>query len=226
MMRPVSVAVPPNAADGLSWTVIGNGASTRLALTWNDNSINETAFVVQRNIGAGWVDLATDPSPLDQPNTHGVRTYTDTTFRWNSLAVAYRVIARNSVGYGGAYMSLSVQSISAQVAVINPPTNLQVGYGTGPLRALLAWRDNALNETGFIVERATGAGAFVQIGTAPARNNTGTVKLTDPAVLPWHDLSVSGGSVQHLRAIRLVACSHAGSAERPRPLRRTWRHRP
>ena len=72
MMRPVSVALPPNAPDGLAYTVTGNGNNTVLTLTWNDNSINETSFVVQRRRRDGtWVDLGTVLSPLDQPNTHG-----------------------------------------------------------------------------------------------------------------------------------------------------------
>ena len=104
MMRPVSVALPPLAPDGLTWVVTGSGNNTRLTLTWNDNSINETSFVVQRKTGAGaWANLPNPVlSPLDQPNTHGTRSYTDTTFRWNSNAYAYRVVARNTIGYGGA----------------------------------------------------------------------------------------------------------------------------
>ena len=43
MMRPVSVALPPNAADVL---VFDRATNT---LTWNDNSINETQFLVQRS---------------------------------------------------------------------------------------------------------------------------------------------------------------------------------
>ena len=60
MMRPVSVAVPPTAPDKLKWTVPATGKKV-LTLTWNDNSISETSFVVQRNDGSGWVDLATVP---------------------------------------------------------------------------------------------------------------------------------------------------------------------
>ena len=183
MMRPVSVAVPPNAPDGLAGPISGNGANTRLTLTWNDNSINETAFVVQRNDGSGWIDVGTVPSPLDQPNTHGTRTYTDTTFRWNNTTYSYRVVARNSVGYGGAFMSLSVQSVSAPVAAIQAPTNLAATLQAGP-QVSLTWTDNANNETGFVVQRSTDGVTFVQIGTAPARNNTGTVNFTDPTILP------------------------------------------
>ena len=56
MMRPQSLAVPPNVPDNVSYTTAANS----LRLFWNDNSLNETAFVVQRNDGTGWVDLDDD----------------------------------------------------------------------------------------------------------------------------------------------------------------------
>ena len=52
MMRPVSVALPPVKPDGLAFD-IGHTAT----LTWNDNSITETSFVVQRRTdGTTWTD--------------------------------------------------------------------------------------------------------------------------------------------------------------------------
>ena len=47
MMRPVSVALPPNKATGLVSSITGSGNNARVVLTWSDNSINETAFVIQ-----------------------------------------------------------------------------------------------------------------------------------------------------------------------------------
>ena len=60
MMRPVAVAMPPIAPDGLAWSLDNN----HVVLTWNDNSINETSFVVQKNDGSGWADIGTIESPL------------------------------------------------------------------------------------------------------------------------------------------------------------------
>ena len=74
MMRPVSVALPPIKPDGLASTFTGNGSNRRVRLTWNDNSITETSFLVQRTTdGTTWIDAGTVPSPLDQPNTKGTR---------------------------------------------------------------------------------------------------------------------------------------------------------
>ena len=69
MMRPESVATPPRAATGLSFTKVTTGPPSDRGTTvsWTDNSINETSFVLQRRSGTGpWTDVATSTSPLDQ----------------------------------------------------------------------------------------------------------------------------------------------------------------
>ena len=159
-------------------------ATTRaLTLTWNDNSITETAFIVQRKAGTGtWADIGSITSPLDQPNLHQAPTFTDTTFRWNSTVYSYRVVAKNTVGYGGAYPSKTVQSVSSEIAVIAAPTGLTAALVASPTRVTLTWTDNAANETGFVIQRSDNGGAFVQIATPGPRSNTGSVSFTDPAV--------------------------------------------
>ncbi len=135
MMRPVSVALPPIAPSIVSATP-GSGKNPKtLVLTWLDNSITETQFVVQRNDGFGWVDLGIVASPLTIPdsNTEGVnRSFTDTKFN-GKLSYNYRVAAQNTIGYGGEYPSLTAQSVSAlqgygTPAVTAPaaPTNMAV----------------------------------------------------------------------------------------------------
>jgi hypothetical protein len=182
MMRPQSLALPPYIPSGLAWSISGTGTDSVVNLTWSDNSINETEFLVQKSADlVTWADLATVASPLDQPNTTGTRTYTDTTFNPNAAA-AYRVIGQNTVGYGGAFMSLTAKSQpSSSVAVIQAPTDLTASLTTGPAVRLI-WIDNATNETGFVIERATNGGAFTQIATLPARFSTGSMSYLDSAV--------------------------------------------
>ncbi|MCJ7551427.1 MAG: multicopper oxidase domain-containing protein [Anaerolineae bacterium] len=183
MMRPVSVAVPPNVPDGLFYSANGRGNNTSLTLTWNDNSINETSFVVQRSDdGGAWVDVGTVLSPLDQPNTHGLRSFTDTTFRMNAITYAYRVVAMNMIGLGGDFPSLSAQSVSDAVLIIYPPTELVATLLVGP-QVRLDWRDNTTDETSFVIERATNGGAFAPLATAPASPDVGTVSFVDTTVV-------------------------------------------
>jgi hypothetical protein len=75
-------------------------------------------------------------------------------------------------------------------AAANPPaapTNLTATAQAGP-QVSLTWRDNANNETGFIVNRcsfvapATTCSNFAQIATVGPRNNTGNVTYIDTTV--------------------------------------------
>jgi hypothetical protein len=184
MMRPVLVAVPPNKPDGLAYVIDGNAAGASLALTWNDNSITETAFVVQGAVaGGGWEDLAVVSSPLDQANTHGVRTFTDTAYPAD-LMVQFRVVAENTVGYGAEFPSVTVQSLSDPIVIEVPaaPTNLTATVQPGPKagaaklqsgpRVSLTWTDTAVNETAFVIERSTDETKCTLIITVPADNSS------------------------------------------------------
>jgi hypothetical protein len=180
MMRPVSVASPPIVPDGLAFD------KPTGTLTWNDNSIAETSTVVQRSTdgGASWADIGTIPSPLDQPNTTGLRSFTDPAYD-PYTDYQYGVVAKNEVGYGLEFPSLTVQSVSDPLIVVNPPaapTNLAAVLAFGP-QITLTWTDHATNETGFVVERATNGGAFAPIGTVGANvvtyvDNTGQPATT------------------------------------------------
>ncbi|HVQ96008.1 MAG TPA: multicopper oxidase domain-containing protein [Mycobacteriales bacterium] len=188
MMRPVTLALPPDKADGLVATIVGSGRNQRIQLTWTDNSINETSFVVQRSgDGSTWTAVGTSASPLAQPNTHGTRSLVDGTST-ASAPYLYRVVALNTVGYGGAFPSMTVQSVSASLGVNIPPapaapTELTAAVQAGP-RVNLTWRDNAQTEVGFLVERSADNGAsFSQVATAPARAGTGPTSYADTTVV-------------------------------------------
>ena len=203
MMRPVSMALPPNTPTGLASSLSGSGNKTVLNLTWNDNSINETSFVVQRMDGTlTWSDLATIPSPLDQPNIHGARSYIDATYQRDGV-YQYRVSAKNTVGYGGAFPSLTVQSVSTPLVVGSPPvapTNLVATLQAGP-QVLLTWLDNSTNESWFVIERSANGGAFTQIATVVHNNTTNSMSYTDVTI-------VAGNTYTY----RVTAINAAGSS--------------
>ncbi len=137
--------------------VTGIGNNRRLVLTWNDNSITETAFVIQSMDWHGtWTDVGTVLSPLNQPNIHQPRTFTVPGTYNPSLAYRYRVVAQNTVGYGLEFPALTVKSTSAELIVGNPPaapTGLTAVLQAGP-QIRLTWVDNATNESGFVIERS------------------------------------------------------------------------
>jgi len=210
MMRPVSLALPPNAPDGVALTVTGTGNNRRINVAWNDNSITETSFQIQRTTnGTTWVTAGTVNSPLDTANIHETgKTFQDPGANANT-AYLYRVVARNVVGYGGQYPSMTVQSISETKGINAPnaPTNLVGTLRAGP-GVSLTWRDNATNESGFIVQRSSDGGTtFADVGTAPARNNTGNVT--------WVDSTVSIGTTY---VYRVLARNIAGDSAPSNPV--------
>jgi hypothetical protein len=181
MMRPVSLAVPPIKADGLTFSTIGSGNNKRIVVTWNDNSINETGFLLQRSTdGATWTTVGTSLSPLDQLNNHGTRSLTDATSS-ATTAYLYRVVAQNVVGYGSGFPTMTVQSVSASAGVNQPaaPTALAATLQAGP-QVRLTWKDNANNETGFVVERSVNGAAYSALAILGAN----TTSYIDTGVLP------------------------------------------
>jgi hypothetical protein len=178
MMRPVSVALPPVKPDGLAATISWIGNTPTVNLSWNDNSIAETAYLVQRmgNGSGTWEDIGTIPSPLDQENTTGAKTIADTTVQVNT-AYQYRVVAKNTVGYGGEFPAMTVQSTSDTLSVNTAPSaaaapsNL-AATAVSATQVNLTWTDNANNETGFRIERALVVngtpGAFAALGAVAA----------------------------------------------------------
>jgi titin len=86
----------------------------------------------------------------------------------------YQVAARNSVGTSAFAGPVAVDLTSAPPAA---PTNLTAGV-LGATQVGLSWTDNATNETGFVVQRSVGGGAFVDLVTLPADS----VSYTDGAV--------------------------------------------
>jgi hypothetical protein len=97
-------------------------------------------------------------------------------------------VARNTVGYGAEFPSLTAQTVSdplpVNVTAAAAPSTMSATVQSGPAVAVSA-RDNATNETGFVLERAaTAAGPWVQIATAPAlKSSGGTVSFLDANVV-------------------------------------------
>lgn len=186
MMRPVSLALPPNKGDGLRYTISGNGTNARINIFWTDRSITETGWLVQRTTdGTTWVDVETLPVPLSQPNTKGQElSFTDPTANAR-LPYRYRVVALNTVGYGSGMPQLTARAPSDALPVNAPaaPSQPTATVQTGP-QVALSWRDNSVNEARFVVMRSADGGAtYTQVGTAPSRNSSGgTVTFTDTNV--------------------------------------------
>jgi len=162
MMRSIAIAVPPRAPSNLVATVKGS----RATLTWTDNSLSETSFLIQRandaSFTTGLVAFTVGPD---------VTTYTDTNLK-NNVNYYYRVFAINEVGDTMVYPAPAIGF--PQLTVSSAPSNV-VGPPAGTTTLLNLTQANPRNspvvvtwsyapsgdQTGFTIQRATNA-AFTQ----------------------------------------------------------------
>src|SRR5262245_1603474 len=147
----VSVPTVPKAPMSLTLTV---ASASRIDLAWTDASTNESGFKIERSTNGGaFTEVATIA-----PN---IGTYTDTQQVVSGSTYRYQVRAFNAAG-NSVYSNVATATVAAPLA----PSNVTAtAVTTGP-RVNLAWRDNATNESGFEIYRATGAGnTYVKIAT-------------------------------------------------------------
>lgn len=203
MMRPISFNVarqlPAIPVVTYSWDLTNGG----LKLTWTDgtplgdpaiwgNPANEVGFRIVRAPVAGngkvgqYVPIA---APLANQSV-----YTDMT-ALPTTTYSYRIAAYNAAG---DTTSTAILVGPAGVTPPAAPSALTATLQAGP-QVSLTWRDNAANETGFVVERAVaGILNFIPVGAPPARSNTGNVIYVDATVQPGTDYvyrvkAVNGG---------------------------------
>ena len=188
----VIVLNPPKAPSALTGVL---AFGPQITLSWTDNATNETGFAIERQLNGG---------PFVQVGTvaANVTTFVDTVA--NGLAPAatfgYRVIATNAIG-PSLPSNVFTQVIPAPPAA---PTNLTATLqalpaGPGPVaQVTLTFRDNANNETGFIVERSTNGAAFTALATLPPRTN-GNSTVT------YVDTTAAAGATPTTYAYRVTA---------------------
>ena len=167
---PVTVSNPPKAPTNLT---AAYQAGPQVLLTWTDNANNETGFVIQRCEGTGCTNFATiaNPGPLTGA---GSVTFIDTSVTVG-LTYRYQVAATNAVGTSAYSNIVQVGTFVPPAVPTNVTATFQAGTGATtwlPPRVLLSWTDNANNETGFLIERATNGGAFAPLATAAANATT------------------------------------------------------
>jgi hypothetical protein len=178
MMRPVTLAFPPVAPSGLAFN-----AGT---LSWTDNSLSETAFVVEKSTDGGisWTPVGRIDRTLF-PNTGSTTGDVESITGLTAEAGGqFRVVALNTVGdtwdYSDpnlneilkgtfAFPVVTTEAISDVLSIGTPPdapTGLTAALEAGP-QVSLAWTDVA-TETGYVVQRSINGGAFSDLATLGA----------------------------------------------------------
>lgn len=151
-----TLPAPPTAPSSLNAMAL---SQTQIRLDWTDASNNETGFKIERS---------TDGTNFQSVGmvAMNVLIFTDSGLTANT-AYTYRVKATNAGGDSAPSPTASATTLP------NPPTapaNLLANALSGTA-VQLAWVDNSNNESGFSVERRTGAGMFAEIAR-PMANAT------------------------------------------------------
>jgi FtsP/CotA-like multicopper oxidase with cupredoxin domain len=214
MMRPQAIAVAPKGPTAPAVTVGG-------VVSWTDNSISETGFLVQRANDATFsTGLVEFTAPANNGPVGGTISYTDST-AVNGSSYFYRVKAINLVGdtqsYGGNFfptMTSASDFTEAVTTTIDKPalpgltgviaTRLNA-KATLPVRVRLNWSYTwpaGAGTANFVIERSADGVTFAQVGTAAkaARN--------------WTDNSLVPGAtdVTYTYRIRAVTTTNLTSA--------------
>lgn len=145
--------------------------STSAYLGWSDNSSNETGFTLERCTGSPLFCASTPGAWATRAVTGiGVSTFNDTSLV-PATAYSWRVSAFNAFGTSPYTNTLSLTT-PGEPAAPAAPTGLTARARRVKTRAevQLAWMDNATTETGYIVERCSGAACvnFSTVATLPA----------------------------------------------------------
>jgi len=159
----VQVVTPtiPGAPAAPTGLTASSPLPTRVDLSWIDASNNETEFLIERRISGGaFVDVGSVAA--------GVQLFTDFSVI-GGFTFDYRVRASNR----GVYSSPSnAATVSTPAAPPAAPTNV-VATAVSDARVDVTWSDNAINETGFQIERRqAGVGTFSVVATQPANSRS------------------------------------------------------
>lgn len=148
--RAALAAIAPLAPSALAGTLAG---PTQVNLTWTDNSAGESTYEVQRRMGSG--SFTTLANLGANSTSHNDTTTTEATTH------TYRVRASNSGANSG---------FSSEVSVTTPPAAPSTLTATAASTSAinLMWTDNSGGETGYEIQRRTGAGTFATVATAAA----------------------------------------------------------
>jgi len=137
-------------------------STSRIDLSWGDNSDNETGFKLLRTAPDAKVTTFMLPA--------NAVSYSDTGLT-PSTTYAYQVCAYNAVG-SSAYAAANATTQALPPTPPSAPDGLSaVVISDSEIR--LSWRDTAWNETGFIIESLpSGASDFLEIARLPAGSET------------------------------------------------------
>ena len=132
-----------------------NPSSSRIRVSWRDNSTNEDGFRIERawSLNDSWTLIATTPANATSLSTSMAR----------EQQVCYRVTAFGAAGSS----SPSTPDCTTAPQIV---TNLMTKTGADLQSIELTWSDNSAVEDGYTVSRRDVGDAWTEVATLPANS--------------------------------------------------------
>jgi hypothetical protein len=147
--------LPPDAPSDLTATVLN---ADQISLSWTDNSDNEEQFVIYRRKGSG--SFVALPDLLANTTGH-IDAGLDSETQYS-----YYILARNSAGD-----SSNSNTRTATTDSLPQPSGLNA-VAAGNRQVDLTWTYGSPYESGFTLQRKTGAGSFADLATLGADSDS------------------------------------------------------
>ncbi|HEY0514528.1 MAG TPA: fibronectin type III domain-containing protein [Thermoanaerobaculia bacterium] len=145
---------PPPATPAAPAALMAQAVSgTEIALSWQDNSNNETLFRVETQVSGAFQEVLTVGANVASVHVTGLTPGTVYTFR---------VRASNAAGFSGYSNAASTITPAPPTSSVPAAPSGLSGQAIGAGEVVLTWQDNSSNETSFRVERSVN-GAFQEI---------------------------------------------------------------
>jgi hypothetical protein len=148
----VAYVPPPATPSQLTVTTV---STSRIDLAWTDNSNNETGFKIERKTGAGgnWTQIASLAANAAEYQDTGLTAGVSYYYRVTALGTGNN--NSTATGESGATTLPNAPAAPSSLAAVTSGTQIT-----------LTWSRNSTNESGFDIERKTGAGGtYAQVGT-------------------------------------------------------------
>jgi subtilisin family serine protease len=191
----------PGAPTNLTATAV---SPSRINLVWTDNAVNEIGFKIDRS---------TDGTNFSQVGVVGPNTTTFANMNLlSSTLFFYRVRAYD----GPNHSAFSNTASAITQATPATPTNL-VATAISSSQVNLTWTDNAVNETGFKLERSTDGVNFTQTNFLPKNMQAFSVTSL-PAATTFHFRLRAFDGPNHSPYSNVASASTGGAPAAPTSL--------
>ena len=171
-MMALQAQAGPLNAPSIPSAVMTARPPLKVNLAWQDNSANETGFTIQRAANVFFNSGLTTFSV-----GANIKTYADASVQKNATYY-YRVQARIGSGVSAWSGLISVATLTPDAPVSLMGMKMPASSNAPTVK--LAWRDNANNEGGFTLQRATDSGFSKHVSNFTLAANL--AKYTDSAV--------------------------------------------